>query len=87
MHGLLWMRQHEGEGAQGHSLLTWPCVQINALTAASEASCLILSVDETVKAPTSQIVSCLPAYLPAVARAFSCLDQFDQKSLWLACYV
>jgi T-complex protein 1 subunit eta len=30
-------------------------VKINALTAASEAACLILSVDETVKNPTSQI--------------------------------
>eukprot|EP00045_Choanoeca_perplexa_P007047 m.61875 g.61875 ORF g.61875 m.61875 type:complete len:558 (+) comp13907_c0_seq1:77-1750(+) len=32
-------------------------VKINALTAASEASCLILSVDETVKAPTSEIAN------------------------------
>lgn len=30
-------------------------VKINALTAASEAACLILSVDETVKNPTSQV--------------------------------
>lgn len=30
-------------------------VKINALTAASEAACLILSVDETIKAPTSDI--------------------------------
>jgi len=32
-------------------------VKINALTAASEAACLILSVDETVKNPTSQIAN------------------------------
>eukprot|EP00730_Choanoeca_flexa_P014161 TRINITY_DN6089_c0_g1_i1.p1 TRINITY_DN6089_c0_g1~~TRINITY_DN6089_c0_g1_i1.p1 ORF type:complete len:561 (+),score=185.80 TRINITY_DN6089_c0_g1_i1:77-1759(+) len=32
-------------------------VKINALTAASEASCLILSVDETVKAPTSEVAN------------------------------
>ena len=31
-------------------------VKINALTAAAEAAALILSVDETVKNPTSQIV-------------------------------
>eukprot|EP00049_Salpingoeca_infusionum_P005480 m.92313 g.92313 ORF g.92313 m.92313 type:complete len:560 (-) comp12986_c0_seq1:2456-4135(-) len=30
-------------------------VKINAITAASEAACLILSVDETIKAPTSDI--------------------------------
>ena len=34
------------------------CVQVNALTAASEAACMILSVDETVKAPTSDVVRC-----------------------------
>ncbi len=32
-------------------------VKINAITAASEACCQILSIDETVKNPTSQIVS------------------------------
>lgn len=30
-------------------------VKINALTAAAEAACLILSVDETVRAPTSNV--------------------------------
>ncbi len=31
-------------------------VKINALTAATEAACLLLSVDETVRNPTSQVV-------------------------------
>ena len=31
-------------------------VKINALTAATEAACLILSVDETVRNPTSNVV-------------------------------
>ncbi len=30
-------------------------VKSNALTAAAEAACLILSIDETVKAPTSRV--------------------------------
>lgn len=31
-------------------------VKINALTAAAEAACMILSVDETIKAPSSNVV-------------------------------
>ena len=31
-------------------------VKINALTAATEAACLLLSVDETIKNPTSNVV-------------------------------
>ncbi len=32
-------------------------VKINALTAATEAACLLLSVDETIRNPTSNVVS------------------------------
>lgn len=32
-------------------------VKVNAITAASEAACLILSIDETVRAPTSDIAN------------------------------
>jgi hypothetical protein len=38
-------------------------VKINALTAATEAACLLLSVDETVKNPTSNVVCTRPLSL------------------------
>lgn len=35
-------------------------VKVNAISSASEAACLILSVDETIKNPQSEAVSILP---------------------------
>ena len=41
--------------ADNFTMCVWEpaLVKINALTAASEAACLILSVDETIKSPSS----------------------------------
>jgi len=43
-------------------------VKKNALTAASEASCLILSVDESIKSPKSQSDDGGPAMPPGRGR-------------------
>lgn len=39
-------------------------VKVNAINSATEAACLILSVDETVRAPQSEAVSARPAVSP-----------------------
>lgn len=47
-------------------------MKINALTAAAEAACMILSVDETVRNPNSQKVCCI--VLPLLSHLLSDVD-------------
>lgn len=46
-------------------------VRINALTAASEAACLIVSVDETIKNPRSTVDASQPLAGAEVVAAFT----------------
>eukprot|EP01147_Barroeca_monosierra_P000562 gene562-3879_t len=48
---------HKEDASDNFEAAVWEpaVVKINALTAASEAACMILSVDETIKAETSQV--------------------------------
>jgi len=50
---------HTEDVADNFEAAVWEpsIVKINALTAASEAACLVLSIDETVRAPTSDIAN------------------------------
>ena len=43
-------------------------VKLNAISSATEAACLILSIDETVRGPQSEAVSSISPYFPHSVR-------------------